>query len=172
MNQSLLMILIHVIDYALLSFAKWILDQHRIRLDPINLSEPANEARSSQADSIKRKIMRLEIRFRRREITKIAIARVGIGWIDRLGVSDPGQAARSLWVIRVRIEHRQRHLVVLFDIASMLGDGADENYRLAVMIERVRSYRAERIPWNIDRMCGKDSEALMIEQPPCGVRVV
>src|SRR6185436_15089803 len=120
------MILIHVIDYALLSFAKWILDQHRIRLDPINLSEPANEARSSQADSIKRKIMRLEIRFRRREITKIAIARVGIGWIDRLAVS----------------------------------------------IERVRSYRAERIPWNIDRMCGKDSEALMIEQPPCCVRVV
>jgi hypothetical protein len=91
-KQSLLVILIHMFDYGFLRFAKRIPDEHRVRLDPENLTKPADETRSSQSNSIKRKIVRREVGFRGGEITQVALAYFQLGRINQLGVSDPGEA--------------------------------------------------------------------------------
>jgi len=92
-KQSFLVILIHMFDYGFLRFPKRICDEHRVRLDPKYLAKSADEARSSQTNSIEGKIMRREIRFRRREITQVAFAYFCPCRINQLGVSDPGEAA-------------------------------------------------------------------------------
>jgi len=92
-KQRFLVILIHMLDDPFLRFAKRIHDEHRVRLDPKNLTKPTYETRSSQTNSIEGKIVRREVGFRGREITQIALAYFCLRRINQLGVSDPGQAA-------------------------------------------------------------------------------
>ena len=54
---------------ASLRFTERILEKHRIRFDPVDLSESANEARSPQTNAIEREIMGLKVGFGGREIS-------------------------------------------------------------------------------------------------------
>jgi hypothetical protein len=60
-KQCLLVIPIHMLDYPLLGFAKRIPDEHGHRLDPEDLPEPSDEARSLQSNPIEREVVRLEV---------------------------------------------------------------------------------------------------------------
>jgi len=106
-KQRFLVVLIHMLDYPLLGFAKGILDEHRTRLDPEYLSKPADKARSPQKNSIEREIMCPEVGFCRRKTSQVAIAYRSIVWIDCLGVSYPGEASVRLRVINALIEDCQ-----------------------------------------------------------------
>ena len=66
-----------------------------------------------------------------------------IRWIDWFSVSDPGQTTARLRIIHALIKNRERHLIVMLNIASVLSDVTEEKLDLlraadAVYIDEIR----------------------------------
>jgi hypothetical protein len=68
---------------APLRFTERIPEKHRIGFDSIDLSESANETRSTQMDAIEREIMGLKVGFGGRKISQMAMTNFRVLLIDQ-----------------------------------------------------------------------------------------